>query len=113
LFDVQSLGRDTFVNELRDSLPSADAREALIFVHGYNVSFEDAARRAAQISVDLNFRGRTLMFGRSCIVERQRPTRNGTQWMIEWSPGIKPISEKSRWPIDVAPIPASPGKCFS
>jgi esterase/lipase superfamily enzyme len=62
LIDVQSLGRDTFVNELRDSLASADARDALIFVHGYNVSFEDAARRAAQISVDLKFQGRTLTY---------------------------------------------------
>ena len=62
LMDVQSLGVDTFVNELRDSLASADMRDALIFVHGYNVSFEDAARRAAQISVDLKFPGRTLMY---------------------------------------------------
>ena len=62
LIDVQSLGRDTFVNKLRNSFASADARDALIFVHGYNVSFEDAARRAAQISVDLKFPGRTLMY---------------------------------------------------
>jgi esterase/lipase superfamily enzyme len=62
LIDVQSLARDNFVNNLRDSFASVDARDALIFVHGYNVSFEDAARRAAQISVDLKFQGRTLMY---------------------------------------------------
>ncbi len=31
-------------------------------MHGYNVAFEDAARRAAQISVDLKFAGRTLLY---------------------------------------------------
>jgi Alpha/beta hydrolase of unknown function (DUF900) len=62
LIDVRSLGRHNFIDELRDSLASADACDALMFVHGYNVSFEDAARRAAQISVDLQFSGRTLLY---------------------------------------------------
>jgi esterase/lipase superfamily enzyme len=33
-----------------------DERHALIFVHGYNVSFENAALRAAQIGVDLSIK---------------------------------------------------------
>ncbi|QQO16054.1 alpha/beta fold hydrolase [Bradyrhizobium diazoefficiens] len=32
-------------------------REAVIFIHGYNVSFEDAAIRAAQLGTDLSVRG--------------------------------------------------------
>lgn len=31
--------------------------EALVFVHGYNVSFEDAARRTAQVAYDIKFGG--------------------------------------------------------
>jgi esterase/lipase superfamily enzyme len=34
----------------------------LLFVHGYNVSFADAARRTAQIKFDLAFEGPTIMF---------------------------------------------------
>jgi esterase/lipase superfamily enzyme len=34
-----------------------DERSALVFVHGFNVSFEDAAKRAAQIGFDLQVRG--------------------------------------------------------
>lgn len=34
-----------------------DERSALVFIHGFNVSFEDAALRAAQIGVDLQFPG--------------------------------------------------------
>jgi esterase/lipase superfamily enzyme len=36
--------------------------QALVFVHGYNTSFEDAARRAAQIAYDIKFDGATFLF---------------------------------------------------
>jgi esterase/lipase superfamily enzyme len=36
--------------------------EAFVFVHGYNNSFEDAARRTAQIAKDLSFRGAPVMY---------------------------------------------------
>jgi esterase/lipase superfamily enzyme len=37
-------------------------RDAVIFVHGYNVSFEDAALRAAQIGFDLSIKGCMAFF---------------------------------------------------
>jgi len=37
-------------------------KEALVFVHGYNVSFEEAARRAGQLKYDLSFPGPVLFF---------------------------------------------------
>jgi esterase/lipase superfamily enzyme len=40
---------------------SADL-EAFIFVHGYNVSFETAARRTAQIAFDLKFTGAPILY---------------------------------------------------
>lgn len=39
-----------------------DKRRLLVFVHGYNVSFEDAARRTAQLHHDLNFPGLSTFF---------------------------------------------------
>jgi esterase/lipase superfamily enzyme len=35
---------------------------ALVFIHGYNVSFEQAVRRAAQLVRDLNYDGPTFVF---------------------------------------------------
>lgn len=35
---------------------------ALLFVHGYNVSFEDAVRRVAQLAYDLNFQGTPILY---------------------------------------------------
>jgi len=47
-------------SDLRELEPSK--RHALVFLHGYNVSFEDAARRSAQIATDLPFPGPTAFF---------------------------------------------------
>ena len=36
--------------------------QALIFVHGYNISFDNAVRRAGQLAYDLNFDGPVFLF---------------------------------------------------
>jgi esterase/lipase superfamily enzyme len=48
---------DRFFAEMAERLGRSGARKAFLFVHGYNVSFEDAARRTAQIAYDLDFAG--------------------------------------------------------
>jgi esterase/lipase superfamily enzyme len=74
LLNVTPRPRDTFMSELRqrvwnsmEIVESADGPllvggEAFVFVHGFNNSFEDAARRTAQIAHDLMFRGAPIMF---------------------------------------------------
>lgn len=83
LIDVRSRERSAFVAELRDSLTLADERDVLIFIHGYNTSFEDAARRAAQISVDLRFSGRTLLYSWASAAEAKSYTVD--EDTIDWS----------------------------
>ena len=51
------LTRDKFVDALR-----SDSDSVLLFVHGYNVPFEDAIFKAAQIAYDANFDGKVLVF---------------------------------------------------
>jgi esterase/lipase superfamily enzyme len=51
-----------FVQRLSADLALSHSRDLLVFVHGYNVSFEDAAVRAAQMAADLNFDGSVLLF---------------------------------------------------
>lgn len=45
-----------------DKHPKQSAPELLVFVHGYNVGFDEAARRAAQIHVDLRVPGVTAFY---------------------------------------------------
>jgi esterase/lipase superfamily enzyme len=80
---VQTLAMDVFTTTLKDSLATADARDVLVFVHGFNVSFEDAARRAAQIAVDLKFAGRTLLYSWASAADAKQYTVD--EATVDWS----------------------------
>lgn len=63
---VEQQERDAFFSEIHEAMQSAreggEPPHALFFLHGYNVSFEDAAIRAAQIGCDLSMPGATAFF---------------------------------------------------
>lgn len=62
LLRVAALPKEQFfVIASRRARESAQ-REAFVFVHGYNVTFEDAARRTAQIAYDLGFAGAPVFY---------------------------------------------------
>lgn len=62
LLKVQELSKDNFFIELRSHIDKASDKEAFVFIHGYNVTFEDAARRTAQMSYDLGFGGAPVFY---------------------------------------------------
>jgi esterase/lipase superfamily enzyme len=53
LLRVRPLKESEFDRTLRARLSTARHPDLLLFIHGYNVSFEDAARRTAQLAYDL------------------------------------------------------------
>jgi len=64
-FNIRWLGELTpslFVQELRDAVDAPDIKQAFVFIHGYNVSFDDAAFRTAQLAHDMRFRGAPIFF---------------------------------------------------
>jgi esterase/lipase superfamily enzyme len=61
LKSVQRLEKDQFFTSLNGEL-TAKGKNVLVFVHGYNVSFEDAARRTAQMAADLKFPGAAAFY---------------------------------------------------
>lgn len=54
---VQEMPSEMFVSRARETLARGPKREVLVFVHGYNVGFDDAIARTAQIAYDLHFEG--------------------------------------------------------
>ncbi|WP_232453167.1 alpha/beta hydrolase [Burkholderia ubonensis] len=62
LLRTATLAGDAFWSALRQNLHASPRRSVLVFVHGFNVSFDDAARRTAQMAFDLQFRGATIFF---------------------------------------------------
>lgn len=57
VLDIQDLDRAAFLEHVGGLLRSGGEKTALVFIHGFNVSFEEAARRAAQIAYDLQYQG--------------------------------------------------------
>lgn len=51
-----------FFAQLRHRTRASTRREALVFIHGYSVSFEAALRRAGQLAYDLAFDGPTIAY---------------------------------------------------
>ncbi|MEX0791997.1 MAG: alpha/beta hydrolase [Pirellulaceae bacterium] len=62
LLETKSKEEEEFFELMRHRVEQSPNRDLLIFVHGYNVTFEDAARRTAQIAHDLKFRGAPVFF---------------------------------------------------
>lgn len=62
LLDLSLLTREEFTESFRENLQPLSTKDALVFVHGYNISFADACRRTAQIAYDLNFKGLSVAY---------------------------------------------------
>ncbi len=82
LRDVAATDAAGFARAVNDALTATQSRSLLIFVHGYNVSFEDAAVRAAQIAADTDLDGAVAIFdwpsagAMSSYVRDQQAARN-------------------------------------
>ena len=52
----------TFYEDLNQCLDQTVSRSTFIFIHGFNVGFDDAVKRTAQIAHDLRFEGSPICF---------------------------------------------------
>ena len=62
LASIKEQSAGDFYNDVRTRFDKNGKKSAFIFVHGYNVSFKDAARRTAQMAHDLKFAGAPVFF---------------------------------------------------
>ena len=62
LLAVEALDGASWRDALADFSASRSSRRGMVFVHGFNVSFDDAALRAGQITYDLGFDGVPFLY---------------------------------------------------
>jgi len=62
LLSVSPAPEDAFYQSLSANIKASPEKKAFVFIHGYDVSFEDAARRTAQLAYDLRFQGVPLFY---------------------------------------------------
>ena len=59
---ITPLAEQAFYSRLQSVFADAPGKEAFVFVHGYNVRFDQAARRAAQMAYDMNYDGVPILY---------------------------------------------------
>jgi esterase/lipase superfamily enzyme len=59
---ITPMERNAYLEALRKQVKGSPSRDVFVFVHGFNCSFEDAARRTAQLAYDLDFDGTPMMY---------------------------------------------------
>jgi esterase/lipase superfamily enzyme len=77
--------KDEFFGDLVAGVRAFGRKAAFMFVHGYNVTFEDAARRTAQISYDLGFEGAPVFY--SWPSQGSTTAYTIDEQSIEWAQG--------------------------
>lgn len=58
---IHEMTQEQFLADLKD-VQARKGKNLLVFIHGYNVSFEDAAKRTAQMQFDLKFPGASIFY---------------------------------------------------
>ena len=62
LLAVEPQPADKFFAELKSDISKSAARQTFVFIHGFNVTFEGAALRTAQLKYDLEFDGPAIFY---------------------------------------------------
>ena len=62
LLRVNELASDPFYRQLSERVAGSPQKEVVVFVHGFNNSFEEAARKTAQLTWDLRFDGAPILY---------------------------------------------------
>lgn len=91
-----------FVQRLDADLAGTRSRDVLVFVHGFNVSFEEAAVRAAQVAADMSFDGSVVLFSWpsaasvAAYVRDLQAARNAGYNLLRLVRGIVPAASPDR-----------------
>ncbi len=59
---ITPMPEDGFFSTLHDAVDAHAHKQAFVFIHGYNVTFDMAAKRAAQMAYDMNFAGVPILY---------------------------------------------------
>ncbi|MFD0797185.1 alpha/beta hydrolase [Maribacter chungangensis] len=62
LHNIKLLNKEKFFSKLSKDIQSSKKKRTFLFIHGFNTSFSEAAKRTAQISYDLKFDGKPVFY---------------------------------------------------
>ncbi len=85
VLSIQDLNRTDFVARSIATLTQGGVKQALVFIHGFCVKFDDAARRTAQLAYDLRFKGLSMFYSWPSMGELSREAYHVDEDRIIWT----------------------------
>lgn len=84
LLGLNPLTRSGFYKRMQGTLQKSRNREVLVFVHGFNVPFKDAALRTAQLAYDLRLDGAPVVYSwpSQASLAKYKVDENNAEWTI-------------------------------
>lgn len=83
IMNTEQASRQIFFDEIRKNIKTSKKSNALVFIHGFNVTFDEAAQRTAQMAYDLQFDGVPVFF--SWPSRGTAPSYTVDERNIEWA----------------------------
>lgn len=62
ILKLNQMGRNEYLDSIKQQMKVTGEKSILLFIHGFNVGFSEAARRTAQLAYDLEFNGIPMFF---------------------------------------------------
>jgi Alpha/beta hydrolase of unknown function (DUF900) len=81
--NIAQLSQSIMMSGLIEAMKANSNHDVLLFVHGYNVAFDDACRRAAQLAYDIKFKGQVVLY--SWPSHNSVLAYSGDEEMVQWS----------------------------
>ena len=93
--DVRPLPQRSFETTISKRLSDNPENSALIFVHGFNVSFAEAAKRTARMSYKLQYQGAPLFFSWPAQSDYLQDEQNADHTVPQLVEFLKVVAEES------------------
>jgi esterase/lipase superfamily enzyme len=72
VIDCREARHSRFLQELRNNVRRDPSKSAFVFIHGYNVAFDDAAKKTAQLARDMKFPGAPILYSWASAAEKKK-----------------------------------------
>lgn len=72
LLDCSAISSRSFFDQVRSLVVQGNDKSVFVFIHGYNVGFEDAVKRTAQLARDMRFQGVPILYSWASAANKSR-----------------------------------------
>ncbi|MFL6291046.1 MAG: alpha/beta fold hydrolase [Thermoanaerobaculia bacterium] len=85
LLGLTPMPPNVFFGRLRSAVQKSEGKEALVFIHGFDVSFTDAVLRTAQVAYDLGFDGAPITYSWPSQASLSKTAYHADETNAEWT----------------------------